>query len=46
MLFNNKYNYEISVKTVKFATAYRNFSEDKDYEANKILYCIIYIWLM
>ena len=27
-LFNNKYNYKISVETVKFTTAYRNFPEE------------------
>jgi hypothetical protein len=27
-LFNNEHNHEISVETVKFATAYRNFSEE------------------
>ena len=25
MLFNNKHNHEISIKTEKFITAYRNF---------------------
>ncbi len=28
MLFNKKYNYKIFVKILKFATVYKNFSEE------------------